>query len=667
MSWLRQRRGRPGKATMHWGPMGLAPWLLLATTISSVLLISSAASAVPDEALSGDFVVNPLPLHRGGRITVSSGTVSGCKIPSGKKPDIGLELQILITTKSTGNPVQSGVEPTVTWKAETGVWRWTSTVAPTADFGLATVSVTCHVARDVDKPTRKVLSTARWERDVYVAGGALIVDAPSVSASRRINTVHVAGLADCRSLTIYLDDPQGRSPIASMTVPDTHKTDIDVPIGRALEPGPGPHRLYAQCSLQDIAPNVVLSGSVGFVVPILDAAEAPHGSVVASSLPKPQDVAKDLSQRVILVIALTASATLLVGFPAQLFNKTLEENREEIASWLPAWMYRGKPLRIPRGLTLISILALGATLLTAIDGGVRASGDDIVHVSAKTFLAAATAILVTTLLYALPVEGFQRRASGIPANLQAIPIGVVVAALLGCLSIVGNFIPGYVYGLFLTFVPVRKRLLGRHVTGPGVMIGVSTLLGMSLILWPLESLHHGSTSPLQTILAWIVVMGIQSSLFILLPVRFLDGYELIHWSRSGWVLAFSCALFFFFLLEVVQGKDLRGSDQVLESTVTALTLFAGFGFSSVAFWGYFRFRPSTKTTVPDTSESRVKGTPESHIEQEEELQQSIEAGDDSRNAPAMVQENSVESGNDRVIGGPESDQGACSEADSLDE
>ena len=45
-------------------------------------------------------------------------------------------------------------------------------------------------------------------------------------------------------------------------------------------------------------------------------------------------------------------------------------------------------------------------------------------------------------------------------------------------------------------------------------------------------------------------MGIQSAVFILVPLRFLDGYHLMRWHRWLWAASFLAAAFAFFTLMV---------------------------------------------------------------------------------------------------------------------
>ena len=80
-------------------------------------------------------------------------------------------------------------------------------------------------------------------------------------------------------------------------------------------------------------------------------------------------------------------------------------------------------------------------------------------------------------------------------------------------------------------------------------------------------------------------------LFELVPVRFLRGQSVFAWRRAVWATLFLAAAFSFVHILLTPQSGYLGSTQT-SPLLAAVILFAGFGLFSVAFWAYFRYRPS---------------------------------------------------------------------------
>lgn len=63
---------------------------------------------------------------------------------------------------------------------------------------------------------------------------------------------------------------------------------------------------------------------------------------------------------------------------------------------------------------------------------------------------------------------------------------------------------------------------------------------------------------LDAVLAAIFLLGVQSVVFGLIPLRFLDGDKLRNWSQLAWVLVYGAGVFFFVHLLVLNRRDLVG-------------------------------------------------------------------------------------------------------------
>jgi hypothetical protein len=95
---------------------------------------------------------------------------------------------------------------------------------------------------------------------------------------------------------------------------------------------------------------------------------------------------------------------------------------------------------------------------------------------------------------------------------------------------------------------------------------------------------------LESCLGAIFLLGLESVVVGLLPMRFLDGARVKEWSGAAWAVLFTLGLFALVHVLLSPGSGYVGhsSGQV---TVAVIVLYVVFGAISVAFWAYFRYRP----------------------------------------------------------------------------
>jgi hypothetical protein len=92
---------------------------------------------------------------------------------------------------------------------------------------------------------------------------------------------------------------------------------------------------------------------------------------------------------------------------------------------------------------------------------------------------------------------------------------------------------------------------------------------------------------LAILLTGTFVAGLQTLVFALVPLRFLEGHNLVRWRRGLWAAVQGLAIFAFLQLLVRPGAAYgRHSGSV----VAIVIVFVGFGAASVAFWGFFARR-----------------------------------------------------------------------------
>ena len=285
-------------------------------------------------------------------------------------------------------------------------------------------------------------------------------------------------------------------------------------------------------------------------------------------------------------LALAALLVLLVGFPAELFNQTVEENAPRIRRAF-ARLPRPRLPRLPAAAQLAAFTVLAAVLTSFAD-----PGQGLDRAALLTAAGLLVAIPVTLLAFEVPVELWCRRQGAGRAALRVLPFALVIAAALAVLSRVAGFEPAYVYGLIAGYAVLAARALTPRAAGQAVLAGSVSLLAVSLLAWAAWRALGGPDGTLaadlaDSVLAAVAVVGVEGLVFALVPLRFLDGEALWRWGRLRWAAAYLVAAFVF--VHVLLSSR---ADRITASEAgRMLALFAAFGLASVAFWAWFRFRP----------------------------------------------------------------------------
>ena len=322
------------------------------------------------------------------------------------------------------------------------------------------------------------------------------------------------------------------------------------------------------------------------------AVPAAPGEFVAS-IPSPAAISTD--PPIVLQSMLLALAVIfLMPFPAQLFNSTVEENRDEIRGWFApvtrAFHATGRSLdsfwRNPLGIGLF--LVASAVLYALLDPAVGLSAEALI-----TLGGIAIGIIVVTVIFALPAILFHRRHGDRPV-IEAIPGTLLVGIACVAVSRLADFQPGYLYGLVIGLTFARE--LDPRDEGRNGAAAAALMLTASVLAWVgLGLLVNGGATGLgaaigETVLAAVMVAGLEGVVFGLLPLRFLPGEPVYAWNRVVWGALLGIGLFAFFhvLINPSSGYLANTSRTPL---LTVIGLLVGFGVLSVAFWAYFRYRP----------------------------------------------------------------------------
>ena len=298
---------------------------------------------------------------------------------------------------------------------------------------------------------------------------------------------------------------------------------------------------------------------------------------------------------------------LLIGFIAELFNNTVENNYDEMAGW-----FRKGPIgRVRRALGGIRIdppgrpgvlvfIALTALISSFVDQGFGLNVRSI-----AVFLGFLIGLIVVLASFKLPPILARRRRTGELGQLRPLPWALVIAAVFVLTSRVAHLQPGYLYGIVLGAIfvsDVSDRDEGRETFWGSIWTLAAAVLAWVALTWirglGLPPDGFGVTL-LSTAFAATLVAGLEAAAFALMPLRFLPGYVIYKWNRPVWAVLWVGSLFAFIhiLIGPTSGYVSELSPQ---SFMAALGVFAVFGAISIGLWLYFRFR---NPPVPESAET----------------------------------------------------------------
>ena len=306
-------------------------------------------------------------------------------------------------------------------------------------------------------------------------------------------------------------------------------------------------------------------------------------------------------------IALTLVLVLLIAFPAHMFNNTLAENYDEVLGWFGPIQRRFEGARRMRGKVptpvVLGLMSIGGAVLFAFldpDFGFN-------RASLALVLGLLSALVIVSSVYDVARARYLRKHFGVISSVRGYPAGMAVAVVLVAFSRIAHFTPGYLFGVF-TALGFNQEVDERE-DGKGLAVAAASLLGVAVLCWllwmPVSAAAVHPSPPftvlfLDAALSTIWIAGIQGLVFGMLPLRFLDGLKVLHWSRVGWGVLYGIGMFAFVHTMLRPGLGNRQH----KSFLPALAVFLGFTVLSLLFWAYFRFR-----TVPPSTQDDGPGEP----------------------------------------------------------
>lgn len=351
-------------------------------------------------------------------------------------------------------------------------------------------------------------------------------------------------------------------------------------------------------------------------------------SAFVQSVAGPAGVSVD--PNIVLQSALLSLVVLvLLPFPSQLFNATLEHHYDEIRDavrrrrWT-AWMWRGRadraaaatvpapapamPYAAPamagaagsgavRLVSAVAVVLLSGLLYGLLDPRFGPDARSLV-----TFVGIVLGLVAVTWAATLPHRSIHQQVLGDRGRLWAPFAVLIIAALCVLISRVVGFLPGYLYGLILGF-RFATALEGRDEARAWAAAGW-WMLGLAVVAWltlgavrmpGLESSVPAEIAA--SVLAALVIAGIEAIVFELVPVRFLPGELVFRHRRVQWAVVYALGVFAFAWIILNPANGFLGTGAGV-SLFAAVGLFLAFGIASILFWGYFRFRPERPSPGP---------------------------------------------------------------------
>jgi hypothetical protein len=344
---------------------------------------------------------------------------------------------------------------------------------------------------------------------------------------------------------------------------------------------------------------------------------ASDASSIATSIVSPSKAFTSVKSDVVDA-AITLGLALFLTFPSNVFNSTFEENYADIAAWWGKWTALLFPFGLRRalgkGLRKLKSVALAAVHLSGGSGDNKLERDQVTFLSVLVvgaFLGSLlgpgfglnfrsvlsfVAILIA-MVSGVALSGFvtgayhrARKHGKVPVKLEALPCGLVIAAMCVFISRVTGFEPGYLYGIICSFT----RKLGPSEEGHVVALGAWVRVALAILAWlAWAAITNDATKPgrffgtvlVDDFLASLFVSSLVGTVISLFPLRFLPGHKLQAWHKGAWAVTFGISLFV--LVQVLLRPHSTSSGPSHAPLVTTVLLFLLFAVGSLAFREHF--------------------------------------------------------------------------------
>jgi hypothetical protein len=487
-------------------------------------------------------------------------------------------------------------------------------MAPTAPDACKEVVFPLRATADLTGDDPVVLAE-ELVREQAVEGGPAVLRAASIGGRKKATPGGALALrganypAECSTVYFFLDGdqigtakpgPGGQVRASGIVVPGQTKD--------------GRHTLTSSCSP---------SGAPVEARTVIEV-EAPtvHLTALATSTPRPDEI--DFSPKAVAGTAGVALALVLaIAFSCELFNHVFEKNNEEIVGWirrlLPERWREPAPKTgdgdkgggIPR---LLAFLLVGGLLFALIDPNFGFNLSSLVLLaSMMVSLVIISFVFVAPLLCLMVVR---HKDKGV---FETVPGSLAIGLVCVAVSRVLHFTPGFLYGV-LARMGFRTELQD-DTEGRVTALSALTMMFVSVLAWvawiPVsEAARVDEPSVLlvmaTTVLSTVFICGLESSVFAMLPLKFMIGNSVVVWSRIVWAAVFGLGVFCYvhILLRPSTGYVSGGAPSMRAVGVSTVVMVA----TAVGLWAYFRFRRR-----PEAGGGDDRGGREAEAEESREL------------------------------------------------
>lgn len=309
--------------------------------------------------------------------------------------------------------------------------------------------------------------------------------------------------------------------------------------------------------------------------------EAAHDRLTPLGLRRPSDAGSPFE---LLLAALTsAGLVLIIAFPSELVNKTVEAHYDHLAMRFEPLRRRLRGLRRRGGRPTVA----GCTVFLLVCSVIYAEVDPTFRLgvgSLPTLLGLFVGLSVVTWAYETPTAIAVARAGG-RTNLRlykwALPLAFVCVVVTRIFAVR----PPYLAGLIIGFEPVGDD--HDDAEARGLLAGAVLVLAIGLVAWflwdvvpPSAGRGDGWGRFVSTAISATVIGAVETVVFAFVPLRYLDGRVVWGWSRAAWCAIYGLALFM--LVEVIRTPDSGYLEDV--PWVHVAVVFGISGLFSLAVW-----------------------------------------------------------------------------------
>jgi hypothetical protein len=277
----------------------------------------------------------------------------------------------------------------------------------------------------------------------------------------------------------------------------------------------------------------------------------------------------------LLAAGLGILGLLAIGFPADLFNRTLRSNYGRLARLFPWIRKRAVPASSERQLAAFFVSCAIAGAIGSLQKAREWSTKGAIVIAASVALG----YLVNTAVYEAASRtagarlGVQRR------QFRVFPGALPLVAAFVAISTLGHLQPAYLYGNLSGSVESSDNPSPARARALQVVMASFALLALGMVCWAARAVV---SSPLSSsLLAGCVVVALSRLAFGLAPIAYFDGAAVARYSRLMWACLHGPVLALFALLILFPAAKSAPTAGIVG---VALVPFLAFAALSVGLW-----------------------------------------------------------------------------------